>query len=83
MTPEQLFDLREAALPDTGNRLVLAFKLTHRSQADCVRTMGFASSYVSDITCGRRAPSLNNARKFADYFGCYIEDLFPAAKVTV
>lgn len=79
MTHKQLKELRAAATPETGNRLGVAFELTERSQADCVRETKFTPQYVSDMVRGRfQNISLDNAREFAVFFGCQIEDLFPA-----
>lgn len=49
------------------------------SQADVVTATGLIQPYVSDVMRGRwNRITVDNARKFADYFGCSIEDLFPA-----
>lgn len=48
------------------------------TNAEVARATGFGQQYVSDVARGRYQDiSLANARKFADYFGCAIEDLFP------
>jgi len=79
MTPKQLADLRNRSARKTGNRLAAAFEIVDRSQADCVRATRFTAQYVSDMVRGRfQNISLDNARTFAEYFGCQIEDLFPA-----
>jgi hypothetical protein len=79
MTPKQLRALRGAGVPATGNRLAIAFFLTEQSQADCVRGTRFTTPYVSDMVRGRfQNISVENAREFAAFFGCQIEDLFPA-----
>lgn len=79
MTPKQLRDLRANGVPDSGNRLAMAFEIIERSQADCVRETKFTPQYVSDMVRGRfRNISVDNAREFAEFFGCAIEDLFPA-----
>ena len=71
-------DLRTSSAP-AGNRLARAFELAGLTQVDCVRRTKFTRQYVSDMTRGRfQNVSLDNARAFADYFGCRIEDLFPA-----
>lgn len=79
MSPEQLQELRAVKLSDAGNRLAAAFAITKRSQASCVRETRFTAQYVSDMVRGRfQNISTDNARVFAEWFGCYIEDLFPA-----
>lgn len=40
---------------------------------------GFSQPYLSDIVRGRyETITVENARKLAEFFGCTIEDLFPA-----
>ncbi len=79
MTPKQLKELRSRPRSGVGNQLAEAFSVTERSQADCVRETRFTAQYVSDMVRGRfQNISLDNAREFADYFGCAIEDLFPS-----
>lgn len=40
--------------------------------------------YISDVARGRyQTITLVKARKFAEYFGCAIEDLFPAPSALV
>lgn len=51
--------------------------LTGTPQAEIVGFTGFAQPYVSDVVRGRfRSITVDNAQKFADFFGCAIEDLF-------
>lgn len=80
MTPKQLRELRSRPVqPEVGNRLASAFEITERSQADCVRQTKFTPQYVSDMVRGRfQNISLDNAREFAEFFECPIEDLFPS-----
>jgi hypothetical protein len=84
MTPKQLRELRSRQVTDTGNRLAAAFEITERSQAACVRETKFTAQYVSDMVRGRfQNISLDNAHEFARFFGCQIEDLFPARSEAV
>ena len=64
---------------DAGsNRLGLAISLAGASQQAVARAVGITQPYVSDVVRGRyRTITLVNARKFARYFGCPIDDLFP------
>lgn len=79
MTHKQLKELRAAPVPESGNRITIACELTGRTQMDCSRQTGLTPQYVSDMARGRfRNISIDNARKFATFFGCHIEDLFPA-----
>lgn len=60
------------------NRLSKALELAGITQTACALDLGYPSSYVSDLTRDRyQDMTLKNARKFADYFGCAIEDIFP------
>ncbi len=79
MTNKQLQELRSRPSSEHGNRLGAAFEITERSQADCVRQTKFTPQYVSDMVRGRfQNISLDNAREFAAFFDCQIEDLFPS-----
>ena len=43
--------------------------------------LGFPQPYISDVARRRyQTITVENARKFAHYFGCTIEDLFPAPR---
>lgn len=65
-----------AAMP---NRVKVAAALAQVDQQDIVDATGFPQPYVSDVYRGRyERITVDNARKFAEYFGCAIEDLFPA-----
>lgn len=79
MTHKQLKQLRSVDVSETRNRVAAAFALDGRSQMDCARETGFTPQYVSDVKAGRfHSISLDNAHKFAAFFGCRIEDLFPS-----
>lgn len=79
MTQKQLKKLRSSPVPGTGNRIVIACAIADTTQMDCARQTGFTPQYVSDMARGRfRNISIDNARKFATFFGCHIEDIFPA-----
>jgi predicted XRE-type DNA-binding protein len=61
------------------NRVKVAAALANVEQQAIVEHTGFTQPYVSDVFRGRyERITVDNARKFADYFGCLIEDLFPA-----
>lgn len=79
MTSTQLKQLRAARVSYSGNRLETAFKLDSRTQADCARATGFSAQYINDVKNGRmQTVTVENAHKFAEFFDCAIEDLFPA-----
>lgn len=77
LSPKQLRELRSA--PTTGNRVGKAIELADVTQIEVAEATGFPQPYVSDVARARYDTiTVENARKFADYFGCLIEDLFPS-----
>lgn len=79
MTSKQLKELKATPVGAAGNRVSAAFDLDGRSQMDCARETGFTPQYISDIRKGRfQNLSLDNAHRWAAFFGCAIEDLFPS-----
>ena len=78
LTKKQLVRLRAASVPPGSNRVGLAISLSGVSQGTLGREVGMNQAYVSDIVRGRyRTITVVNARRFARYFGCSVEDLFP------
>ena len=77
LTAEQLQRLR--AEPATGNRVGAAVRLAGITQTQLAEALDEANSYVSDLARGRyNSTTVAKAHKFAEFFGCSIEDLFPA-----
>ena len=75
LTEQQLAILRSA--PGT-NRVAKAISLAGVTQVSVAKALGIPQPYVSDVARQRyRTITVEKARKFADYFGCSIEDLFP------
>lgn len=75
----QLSRLRSEALGESGNRLQAAMDLLDLTQAQLASVTGLAQPYISDVCRGRHSTiTVDNAYKFAAFFGCAIEDLFPA-----
>lgn len=71
--------LRAAPLPKTGNKVALAIALSEKRQGQVATELEMTQSHLSDICRGRfEDPQLSTARRLATYFGCAIEDLFPA-----
>jgi transcriptional regulator with XRE-family HTH domain len=61
------------------NRVKVAAALASIDQKEIVEATGLVQPYVSDVFRGRfERITVDNARKFAEFFGCTIEDLFPA-----
>lgn len=77
LTPEQLKRLRRDQ--SHGNRLQVARQLCKLTQQQLAAQIGVTQGFISDIE-RQRYPNtaLDTARKFADFFGCAIEDLFPS-----
>lgn len=80
LNARQLRELRSAPVGESGNRVKLAQRLAEVTQEDIAAALGEHQPYVSDVARGRyQTITVAKARKFADYFGCSIEDLFPVA----
>ncbi len=78
LTENQVEALRRLPADDRPNKLRLAMALADVTQGQLVEATGLAQPYVSDVVRGRfRTITVDNARKFAEFFGCQIEDLFP------
>jgi transcriptional regulator with XRE-family HTH domain len=81
LTASQVQVLRGATPGEAGNRLAAATKLSEVSQADLSRALGMTQQYVNDVARGRyQTITVDNARRFAEFFGCAIEDLFPSSQ---
>jgi predicted XRE-type DNA-binding protein len=80
LTAEQVDALRSVPLVDgLPNKLRIAMGMLKVNQVDIIEGTGFSQPYVSDVVRGKvNRITVENARKFADYFGCAIEDLFPS-----
>jgi transcriptional regulator with XRE-family HTH domain len=79
LTSSQLKTLRGARVDDAGNRIDAATKLAGVTQAELSRALGMSQQYVNDVARGRyQTITVAQALRFSEYFGCNIEDLFPA-----
>jgi plasmid maintenance system antidote protein VapI len=79
LTESQLRKLRRAPVPEPGNRVQTAIDLTESTQTATAKAIELPHTYVSDVARGRfQTITVENATKFSQYFGCRIEDLFPA-----
>ena len=75
LTAKQLVVLRAAP---GANRVATAIDLAGVTQGAVAAALGFSQPYISDVARHRyQTITVENARKFAHYFGCSIEDLFP------
>ena len=53
--------------------------LTGITQTTLAAEIGLSQAYISNVVRQRhRTITVENGRKFAQFFGCSIEDLFPA-----
>lgn len=77
LSTRKLRELRDT--PAKGNRVARAIELAEVTQLDVSAATALPQPYISDVARNRyETITVDNARKFADYFGCAIEDLFPA-----
>ena len=75
LSKQQLAILRSE--PGT-NRVAKAIALAGVTQVTVAEALGLPQPYVSDVARQRyKTITVENARKFAVFFGCSIEDLFP------
>lgn len=78
LTVRQLRELRSGQVGETGNRVARALELAGVTQAQVAEAIEETQPYISDVARGRYTTiTVAKAHKFADYFGCSIEDLFP------
>lgn len=79
LTPKQLRQLRKTPVGHEGNRVRTAIQLSGTTQAAVAASLNLVQPYLSNVARGKYDDiGVENARKFADFFGCAIEDLFPA-----
>lgn len=79
LTPEQLDALRAVPLGSMPNKLRIALALTKTKQVDIADETGMARPNVSNHFNGDyKTMTIETASKYAEFFGCAIEDLFPA-----
>lgn len=79
LTTSKLRELRQAKVGPTGNKVAKAIELAGVTQMEVSTATRLPQPYISDVARGRYEDIMvNNATAFADYFGCHIEDLFPA-----
>lgn len=82
LTAEQVTALRSVPLGAMPNKVGLALTMTDTSQTDAAEALDIPRPNLSKIVNGRyEGIQLETSRKLADYFGCAIEDLFPARDI--
>ena len=78
LTKQQLAILR---VEPGVNRVAKAISLTGVTQLTVAEALGLPQPYVSDVARQRyRTITVEKGRKFANYFGCCIDDLFPPSR---
>jgi predicted XRE-type DNA-binding protein len=78
LSTSKLRQLRRAPVAEP-TRLRTAMTLAGVTQTQVAEAVGIAQSQVSEDAAGKFSEiSLEKARKYATYFGCAIEDLFPS-----
>lgn len=79
LTRKQLSDLRRAEPGQANNRIKLAMQLAEVTQVQVAAAIRISQSQVSEDAAGNFSEmSLDKARAYARYFGCTVDDLFPA-----
>lgn len=79
LSNEQLATLRTAPLGNAPNKLALAFTLANVKQTEAAAETGLTDSTISKLVRGAyQSVNVDSARELAVFFGCAIEDLFPA-----
>ena len=79
LTSDQIRSIQSAPLGKLANRLQIAFAMANTRQSAACEATGLTPSAMSKLVNGSyQSLDIENARKLADYFGCAIEDLFPA-----
>lgn len=82
LTAEQLEELRAAAVSERGNRLDVAIRMTGMTQQQIAAAVGIRPGVLSTLKLARRKTLPTDvAERFAAFFGCQPEDLFPAVQV--
>jgi transcriptional regulator with XRE-family HTH domain len=79
LSPEQIDAMRAVPLGEMPNKLRIAIALAKVKQAEVCEETGLTPSMVSNFVLGKYTTlTIDTARKLAEFFGCQIEDLFPA-----
>lgn len=81
LNPQQLAKLRRT--PVAGwNKVALAIEMLDLTMVEVSRGTGFPYTYVSDVkACRFETITIHNAHRFAKFFGCLVDDLFPELEV--
>lgn len=81
LTFEQLKRLRRNSSKSSGNRIRAARELCGLTQVQLAEAIGITQGSLSDLERQRYGGiTVDTARRFSGFFGCSIEDLFPASE---
>jgi DNA-binding XRE family transcriptional regulator len=78
LNPEQIKALRAVPLGSMPNKLRIALALVEARQSEVAAEIAYPVPSLSNLVNGKVEPTIGTARKLSSYFGCSIEDLFPA-----
>ncbi len=79
LTRTQCRRLRETPLNGAPNRIEAAIKLAGTTQEAVEPATGIAQSTISKLASGSSMnPTLATVHRLTAFFGCTVEDLFPA-----
>jgi DNA-binding XRE family transcriptional regulator len=79
LSADQLAALRAVPIGSMPNKLRVAIALVQAKQMEIAAETGYPAQSLSRLVTGQVGdPELATCHKLAAYFGCYIEDLFPA-----
>lgn len=79
MLTENQIDQLKAEPVQGANRLGRAMEIASVTQVQLAEAIGHTQPYVSSIVNGKySALPIETARKFSSFFGCSIEEMFPA-----
>lgn len=79
LTTEQLEAMRAVPCGAMPNKLRIALALAQLQQSEVAEQTGIGVPHLSTLVTGKYSNvTVETARKLAAFFGCAIEDLFPA-----
>jgi DNA-binding Xre family transcriptional regulator len=79
LTTEQVAALRAVPLGGMPNKLRIALALSAAKQTEVSEETGIQIPNLNRLVNGKYGDlNVDTARKLAEFFGCAIEDLFPA-----
>jgi transcriptional regulator with XRE-family HTH domain len=81
LSAEELDELRNSPVPMTGNKLIIAMRLTNARIPHVAAAANVSDKRVATVVRGKaKAISLAHAEMIASCFGCAVADLFPTGR---